>query len=62
MTPFPASFVRLSTALATALLAACASTGGLAPQATPMQADAIAAFEQRHVPPFPATPESRHAR
>ena len=26
------------------------------------QADAIAAFEQRHVPPFPATPESRHAR
>lgn len=43
MTPFPASFVRLSTALATALLAACASTGGLAPQATPMQADAIAA-------------------
>ncbi len=26
------------------------------------QADAIAAFEQRHVPPSPATPESHHAR
>ena len=38
-----APLARFSCVLATALLAACASSGGLAPHATPMQADTLAA-------------------
>jgi NodT family efflux transporter outer membrane factor (OMF) lipoprotein len=43
MTSLPRSLRRTTVALATALLAACASTGGLAPQDAPMHAGDVAA-------------------
>ena len=43
MTFLPRSLRRMTVALATALLAACASTGGLAPQDAPMHAGDVAA-------------------